>query len=80
MGSQTKLIIKRARKGVIRRNNRERFRVVTGVKQGCCKLGFLFLMVTDGDWVMRKTGWTEESDGTLQDYWKILTMQMTCLY
>ena len=31
----------------------ERFPVVTGVKQGCCMSGFLFLMVID--WVMRKT-------------------------
>ena len=31
----------------------ERFPVVTGVKQGCCLSGFLFLMVID--WVMRKT-------------------------
>ena len=31
----------------------ERFPVVTGVKQGCCMSGLLFLMVID--WVMRKT-------------------------
>ena len=31
----------------------ERFLVVTGVKQGCCMSGFLFIMVID--WVMRKT-------------------------
>jgi hypothetical protein len=29
------------------------FPVITGVKQGCCMSGFLFLLVID--WVMRRT-------------------------
>ena len=29
------------------------FCVKTGVKQGCCMSGFLFLLVTD--WIMRRT-------------------------
>ena len=29
------------------------FEITTGVKQGCCMSGFLFLLVVD--WVMKKT-------------------------
>ena len=47
----------------------ERFLVVTGVKQGCCMSGFLFLMVID--WMMKKA-LDEERTGIRWDFTMLL--------